>query len=92
MVQETRIDVPIGVLSDNVQELQQKIDEHATIVRVIGTRLERMDTSFANLQTFLEERMPLRQPEPTQPPALAVQGEQTPINQPRKPILEEKPS
>jgi hypothetical protein len=37
-VQETRTGVPIGVLSDNVQELQQQIDEHANSLGLINTK------------------------------------------------------
>jgi hypothetical protein len=53
MVQETRAGVPTGVLSDNVKELQQQIGDHATTIEGIGTRLERIEGSFANLQALL---------------------------------------
>jgi hypothetical protein len=48
MIQETRVGVPIGVLNVNVQELQQQVEAHATSIEAIGTRLERIERSFAN--------------------------------------------
>ncbi len=82
MVQEKRNGVAIGVLSDNVREIQQQIDEQANTIGVIGASLERMETSFASLQALLEERLPW-----VQTPPQEVQGGQTPINQPRQPVL-----
>ena len=71
-MQETRTGVPIGVLSDNVQELQQQIDEHANSLGLINTKqdkLDRLEANFATLQAWLEERLPRIQPEPVQPQA-----------------------
>ena len=82
MVQETRVGVPIGVLNVNVQQLQQQVEAHATSIETIGTRLERIEGSFANLQALLEERLPPRQPEPIQPLPQNVQVEKTPLRQP----------
>jgi uncharacterized coiled-coil protein SlyX len=67
MVQKTRTKVLIGVLSDNVKEFQQQMDKHASSIRLIHAKLDRMETSFANLKTVLEERLPTRQPKPLQP-------------------------
>ena len=60
MVQETRLGVSIRVLTDNVQELQLQLDEHANQIGVIDMRMERMDLSFATFQALLEERLPPR--------------------------------
>ena len=60
MVQETRLGVSIRVLTDNVQELQLQLDEHANQIGVIDVRMERMDLSFATFQALLEERLPPR--------------------------------
>ena len=84
MVQETRTGVSIGVLSDNVQEMQQQIDEHANPLELINTKLDKLDrleANFATLQAWLEERLPRIQPELVQPQAQLRQGEQTPTNQ-----------
>ena len=48
MVQETRTGVSIGVLSDNVQEMQQQIDEHANPLELINTKLDKLDRLEAN--------------------------------------------
>ncbi len=87
-MQETKTGVPIGVLSDNVQEIQQPVDDQANAIREIGARLERMETSFASFQGLLEERLPPRQSEPVQTPPQAMQGGQTPTNQPMQLVLE----
>ena len=42
-MQETRTRVPIGVLSENMQELQQQIDEHANSIELITTKLDKLD-------------------------------------------------
>ena len=68
MVQETRAGVPIGVLNDNMQELQQQIDDHSNAIGLINTRFDRMEASFANLQTLMVERLP-KQPKVVQPAA-----------------------
>jgi hypothetical protein len=88
MVQETRTGVPIRVLSDNVQEIQQEVDDQANAIEAIGSRFERMETSKASFQSLLEERLPPRQLEPVQTPPQAMQGGQTPTNQLRQPVLE----
>jgi hypothetical protein len=63
-VQEiTRLGVPIGVLNDNVQGLQQQLDEHATTIGSNGARMERFKNSFATFHTILEERLPPMQPD-----------------------------
>jgi|UniRef100_A0A2N9HNG6 hypothetical protein len=84
MVQETRAGVPIWVLSDNVQKLQQQIDEHENSLGLINTKLDKLDrleANFVTLQAWLEERQPRIQPELVQPQAQLRQGEQTPTNQ-----------
>ena len=48
MVQETRTGVSIGVLSDNVQEMQQQIDEHANPLELINAKLDKLDRLEAN--------------------------------------------
>jgi hypothetical protein len=76
-VQETRTGVPIGVLSENVQELQQQIDEHANSIELITIKLDKLDrleANFVTLQAWLEERLPRTQPEPVQPQAQPRQG------------------
>ena len=88
MVQETRTGVPIRVLSDNVQEIQQQVDDQANAIEAIGSRFERMETSKASFQSLLEERLTPRQLEPIQTPPQAMQGGQTPTNQLRQLILE----
>uniref|UniRef100_A0A2N9GGR4 Chromo domain-containing protein n=1 Tax=Fagus sylvatica TaxID=28930 RepID=A0A2N9GGR4_FAGSY len=60
MVQETRSGVPPGVLSDNLQSIQQQLDDHTTVIGSIAARMERMEDSFAALQALLEERLPPR--------------------------------
>jgi hypothetical protein len=60
MVQETRSGVPPGVLSDNLQSIQQQLDDHTTVIGSIGARMDRMKNSFAALQALLEERLPPR--------------------------------
>jgi peptidoglycan hydrolase CwlO-like protein len=60
MVQETRSGVPTGVLSDNLQSIQQQLDDHTTVIGSIEARMERMENSFAALQALLEERLPPR--------------------------------
>ena len=86
MVQETRTRVPIGVLSENMQELQQQIDEHANSIKLITTKLDKLDrleANFVTLQAWLEERLPRTQPKPVQPQAQPRQGKQTSTNQAR---------
>ena len=77
-MQETRTGVPIGVLSENVQELRQQIDKHANSIELITIKLdklERLETNFVTLQAWLEEeRLPRTQPEPVQPQAQPRQG------------------
>jgi hypothetical protein len=101
MVQETRNGVPAGVLSDNLQGIQQQLGDHSTVIGSIGARIERIESSFAALQVLLEERLPARPAVPTIPEAEAVpiqEGilpemvEQPPLVQPggiRMPIREE---
>uniref|UniRef100_A0A2N9F7Y1 Reverse transcriptase/retrotransposon-derived protein RNase H-like domain-containing protein n=1 Tax=Fagus sylvatica TaxID=28930 RepID=A0A2N9F7Y1_FAGSY len=89
MVQETKTGVPIGVLSDNVQEIQQPVDDQANAIREIGARLERMETSFASFQALLEERLPPRQSEPVQTPPQAMQGAKTRNAMPMRPPTQE---
>ena len=60
MVQETRSGVPPGVLSDNLQSIQQQLDDHTTVIGSMAARMERMEDSFAALQALLEERLPPR--------------------------------
>uniref|UniRef100_A0A2N9HGB9 RNA-directed DNA polymerase n=1 Tax=Fagus sylvatica TaxID=28930 RepID=A0A2N9HGB9_FAGSY len=60
MVQETRSGVPPGVLSDNLQSIQQQLDDHTTVIGSMAARMERMEDSFAALQAILEERLPPR--------------------------------
>ena len=47
-MQETRTGVPIWVLSDNVQKLQQQIDEHENSLELINTKLDKLDRLEAN--------------------------------------------
>uniref|UniRef100_A0A2N9J2Z8 Reverse transcriptase n=2 Tax=Fagus sylvatica TaxID=28930 RepID=A0A2N9J2Z8_FAGSY len=101
MVQETRNGVPAGVLSDNLQGIQQQLGDHSTVIGSIGARIERIESSFAALQVLLEERLPARPAVPTIPEAEAVpiqegilpeRVEQPPLVQPggmRMPIREE---
>ncbi|GMY31615.1 hypothetical protein FCV25MIE_26857 [Fagus crenata] len=60
MVQETRSGVPPGVLSDNLQSIQQQLDDHTTVIGSMAARMEGMEDSFAALQAILEERLPPR--------------------------------
>uniref|UniRef100_A0A2N9J200 Integrase catalytic domain-containing protein n=1 Tax=Fagus sylvatica TaxID=28930 RepID=A0A2N9J200_FAGSY len=60
MVQETRSGVPPGVLSDNLQSIQQQLDDHTTVIGSMAARMERMEDLFATLQAILEERLPPR--------------------------------
>jgi hypothetical protein len=102
MVQETRNGVPAGVLSDNLQEIQQQLGDHSIIIGSIGARIERIESSFAALQVLLEERLPARPAVPTIPEAEAVpiqeeilpeMVEQPPLVQPggiRMPIRNER--
>ena len=92
MVQETRNGVPAGVLSDNLQEIQQQLGDHSIVIGSIGSRIEMIESSFAALQVLLEERLPARPAVPTIPEAEAVpiqEGilpemvEQPPLVQPR---------
>jgi hypothetical protein len=101
MVQETRNGVPAGVLSDNLQEIQQQLGDHSTVIGSIGARIERIESSFAALQVLLEERLPARPTVPTilEAEAMPIQEgilpervEQPPLVQPRgmrMPIREE---
>jgi hypothetical protein len=57
MVQETRSGVPPGVLSNNLQSIQQQLDDHTIVTGSIRARMERMENSFAALQALLEERL-----------------------------------
>ena len=58
---ETRIGIPIGVLNDNVQGMQQQLEDHAARIATIGTRIDRLEASFAALHSMLEERLPAMQ-------------------------------
>uniref|UniRef100_A0A2N9J793 Uncharacterized protein n=1 Tax=Fagus sylvatica TaxID=28930 RepID=A0A2N9J793_FAGSY len=84
MVIETRGGVPIGVLKENVQELQQQIDENANSLRLINARDAKMELSIAAMKALVEERLPPRhqttmvQPEP-QREAQSGQGGGAPI-------------
>uniref|UniRef100_A0A2N9IS51 Reverse transcriptase n=1 Tax=Fagus sylvatica TaxID=28930 RepID=A0A2N9IS51_FAGSY len=101
MVQETRNGVPAGVLSDNLQGIQQQLGDHSTVIGSIGARIERIESSFAALQVLLEKRLPARPAVPTIPEVEAVpiqegilpeRVEQPPLVQPggmRMPIREE---
>ena len=72
MVQETRNGVPAGVLSDNLQGIQQQLGDHSTVIGSIGAQIEIIESSFAALQVLLEERLPARSAVPTVPEAEAV--------------------
>jgi hypothetical protein len=72
MVQETRNGVPAGVLSDNLQGIQQQLGDHSTVIGSIGAQIEIIESSFAALQVLLEERLPARPAVPTVPEAEAV--------------------
>ena len=49
MVQETRNGVPAGVLSDNLQEIQQQLGDHSIVIGSIGAQIERIESSFTAL-------------------------------------------
>jgi hypothetical protein len=58
MVQETRLGVPIGVLSDNIQEIQGQLDDHSNRIGLLDARMERVELTLASMQVLLEERLP----------------------------------
>ncbi len=72
MVQETRNRVSAGVLSDNLQGIQQQLGDHFTVIGSIGARIERIESSFTALQVLLEERLPARPAVPTVPEVEAM--------------------
>ncbi len=61
MEQEARIRVPIGVLHGKLQGIQQQIYEHDNWLRVLDSRMDRIELSIAAMQALVEERLPPRQ-------------------------------
>ena len=58
--------MPAGVFHYTLQAFHQELDDHTTVNRSIGTRIDRTESSFAALQVLLEESLPsksLTQPE-----------------------------
>ena len=74
-MQETRAGVPIGVLDENVQRLQQ-IDDHSGAIDQSHKRFDGVEACLTNLQTMMEEMMK-RQLVVEQPAVQPRQEEQT---------------
>jgi peptidoglycan hydrolase CwlO-like protein len=65
MVIETRAGVPIGVLDENLQRLQTKIDEYLGAIEQLHTKMDRLeakvDSGIDNLQAMTKELLMQKQ-------------------------------
>jgi hypothetical protein len=91
MVQELRSGVPAGVFQETLQAFQQQLDDHTTGMGAIGARMDRMESSFAALQSLLEERLPLRNPAQPEVNQIALGAEARPDQEVIPPLMGEQP-
>ena len=91
MVQELQSGVPVGVVHETLQSFQQQLDDHTTGMGAIGARMDRMESSFAALQSLLEERLPLRNPAQPEVNQIAPGAEARPDQEVIPPLMGEQP-